>query len=239
MSSVGDAAGPPVYDMTLVGSIERGAARVRFGGHGTSRVWEPGMSRYLGCVQGVGPNACFWYVTAQKGAGRRCSSRFDNRERADQYLEEKCTALGIDISSKIRPGWPGAAAAAEVEARLGMTPRTPGGGGGGGGRRARAMGGGRPPRGMMMPATALPVVYHRGLAADSAATAAAASMMMAVAASAAMQSRPTPSSADADVELDTEELEGEGEGEGDADVDDGEDDGSTRGGAQSPRSEPV
>lgn len=120
---------------------------------------------------------------------------------------------------------PASAPYVSAATRLGMTSRTPAGGGGGGGRRARAMGG-RPPRGMMMPATALPV--YRGLTADSAATAAAASMMMAVAASAAMQSRPTPSSADADVELDTEELEGEGDADADADGDDGEDDGSAR-----------
>jgi hypothetical protein len=102
-----------------VGGALRLHKRVAFGGHGTSRQWQGGMSKYLGVVQGTGENSNYWYVTAQKGTGRRYSSRFESLDRAEAYLLEKFRVLGINPAAKIRPGYPGDDFIAASEAMAG------------------------------------------------------------------------------------------------------------------------
>lgn len=94
--------------------------RVAYGDHGSARVWQPGMSRYLGVVQGIGKNSGLWYATAQRGVGKRFSSHFTCRERAEAYAVAKYIELGIDPETKVRPGWPGEAEAARLNALAGL-----------------------------------------------------------------------------------------------------------------------
>jgi hypothetical protein len=94
--------------------------RVAYGDHGSARVWQPGMSRYLGVVQGIGKNSGLWYATAQRGVGNRFSSHFTSRDRAEAYAVTKYTELGIDPDLKIRPGWPGEAEARRLNVLAGF-----------------------------------------------------------------------------------------------------------------------